>query len=846
MTVPLNWTLFSMVNNVNRRHFLKNSAFGVGGLLVMGPGSKKFEAQLVDLQEVYKLELPPNTWSRILREDHGARRFSSFRYVPHIDRFLLWGFHGYTSDKYGDQDEPWSGNKEYDMVAYNPEEGRWENHLPKNKLNEWSKSLPPMHLTSRYQGITPGYYPPQLKEREGVLRPDLNIIGDQVAYDSKRHRMVYFTGGRTFAYKVEERKWLAIDGETPPPPVSFGSLCYDPFKDRIILFGGGHVAEPGPEGRAVGYTDTWTYDCESGQWSPVDTGGDPPPRMCTRLVYDNRNKVIVVFGGDSQSHWLADTWMLDLKSDTWRKSKSPRMPQARAGHFTVYDPATGLVIVGGGYNHGELTDMWGYDVAKDSWSKLQGQVPVGWYVTADIIQEKGIILLTTSTKTEGDAHGCNEIYPVRTTWAYLIKEQGLEDKSVEAGLEGALRKRSLEGASTKPDPVRHREQMKRIQNMPDNLWVHFKNPGRVASVRAWGSCTFDTDKGRIIYWGGGHCGYGGNDYDFYDVEQNTWISSSQEAEYPERAWDKGVNLGGVTFRGGPWVRHGRKIYAYDPVSKKVINTKMVYLTAGYEPQSLKDMESGEPEIIDKSDFSHSYHTKWVTWVYHEEGNHEWEILCSGLMGLDLLVQTPHGVMGVDYNWRAASIKDRPDMITWKGRSMVDNSVYLLDVADRKWQKLTHEGPWPQNLYEMTALVYDSCRNQLLLHGAGPECDELWRFPLEKDRWEKIEPGYAEDTGGRPPVCYREAVYLPKDDVFFTAGSPSGERTKLGFWAYRVGENRWYKLDIKPPEGRTMNDMVSASRAWCYDPIHDIVLMVLGESGDTSRAEVYGMKFNFGQ
>lgn len=791
----------------------------------------------------FGLKLTPNDWKLISRENYGARRFSSFRYVPEINRFLLWGFHGFYTDNYGNPEEPWSENQEYDVVAFNPETGSWENHLPLSKLEEWSKSLPPMHMVNSYQGITPGYYRPQLKEREGVLRPDLNIVGDQVTYDSKRRRMVYFTGGRTFAYQVEERNWLAIDGDKAPPPVSFGSLCYDPFGDRIILFGGGHVAEYDSDGHIAGYTGTWEYDCKVGSWLPVNTGGDPSPRMCARMVCDTRNKVMVVFGGDGQSHFRADTWILDLKSDTWKKSKATAVPEARAGHFTVYDVNTGWVIMGGGYNYDELNDMWGYDVVSDSWVRLPGEVPAGWYVTADIIPDERIILLTTSDKLEEDTHNCNEIYPVRTTYAFLIKEPVITNKSLGTGSALELSRRPVKQAveGTGPDPDRYRQQMTRIKNMVNNKWVCFENPGRVAPVRTWGSCAFDSDKGRIIYWGGGHCGYGGNDYDLYDVEKNTWESTPIMAEYPERAWDKGINPGGVTFSGSPWIRHGRKIYAYDPVSKKIVNTKTILLTGGYNPDPLKNIK---PDIVGsgiKDDLTTSYYARWATWIYHEECQ-KWEIICSGLPGLDLLVQTPYGVMGVDHNWGALNNRNRADMTSFNGKPVVDNSVYHLKVTDRKWDKLTQKGPWPQNLYEMTALVYDSLRDQLILHGAGPNQDELWRFPFNTAVWEKIEPKFTSGSGGQPPVCRREAVYLPNDDVFLTAGKPAGDNSQSGFWAYKVGDNRWLKMNIEPPEGLSMNDMLGQNRSWTYDPIHNIVLMVIGNN--TGKAEVYGMKFNF--
>jgi hypothetical protein len=116
--------------------------------------------------------------------------------------FLLWGFHGYVMSDYGNPEKPWPGNKEYDLVAFDPRRNRWESQFPFEKEEEWRRALPPMHMCSYYQGITIGSHRPQLKEREGVLRPDLNVVFDQLTYDSRRARMLYFTGGRTFAYDV--------------------------------------------------------------------------------------------------------------------------------------------------------------------------------------------------------------------------------------------------------------------------------------------------------------------------------------------------------------------------------------------------------------------------------------------------------------------------------------------------------------------------------------------------------------------------------------------------------------------------------------------------------------------
>jgi hypothetical protein len=223
----------------------------------------------------------------------------------------------------------------------------------------------------------------------------------------------------------------------------------------------------------------------------------------------------------------------------------------------------------------------------------------------------------------------------------------------------------------------------------------------------------------------------------------------------------------------------------------------------------------------------------VTWTFNPDLE-KWEILCPAPLGLDLTVQTPHGVMGVDHSWRSINRKDREDVVTFRGEQVVENSLYLLEVAQKRWVNLTRGGPWPQNLYEMTALVYDSKRDQIILHGGGLDRDELWRFRLRGGYWERIR---VRSSG---PACSREAVYIPLQDLILTSGSLPGEEEEC-FWVYHLDTNRWQRVAIELPEGVSPADMASQNRAWAYDPIHNLVLMVLGK-GNQGKAVVYGLKY----
>ena len=785
--------------------------------------------------------LEPNTWTRLSRDEDGARRHCALRYVPE-GGYFLWGYLSYDVFIYGGPHLPRKDNPEYDLVMFDPAVGAWKNQFPVEKAAEWTHALPPMYLCQNYHGITTGSYRPQLKMRDGVLRPDLNIVFDQVTYDSKRARMVYFTGGRTFGYDMHTRSWADIAPGGSPPPVLGGSLCYDPFNDEIVLVGGGHVAERGSGGRLAGYTGTWIFDCQTQVWRRLDAALEPPPRMATRLVCDRQNAVLVLFGGDAQTHFLADTWVYDTRTRRWRLSKAAGSPLPRAGHVAVWDATSGWVLIAGGYNRDDLTDMWAYDAAGDRWMKAKGEVPVGWYITGDI-DEEGVVLLTTATESTQTGRKCDVLFLVRTTYAFKTDPETLIDERGVATRHEPMPKRSAPEATagTTPNASRRKKQAARLTSMLENEWVLLSEPGRAAPLRTWGSCAFDTDRGQIIYWGGGHCGYGGNDYDFYDVAEHTWISSPAMPDDPPRAWNRGINLAGVTFNGAPWVRHGRKVYAYDPVSKRVINTKAVYLTAGYDPELLRECAPVDPYFGAGENFETSGYTKWTTWSYDRE-TETWDLVCSGYPGLDLVVSTPHGVMGVDYNWGMFNRANRTDVIEYEGEQVVENAVYLLDVGQRQWQKLSGDGPYPQHLYEMTALVHDAKRDRLILHGAGPAQDELWTFDLRARKWMRLDP-QMKTPDGKPPVCRREAVYLPGADAFFTCGYPAGDDKNVGTYIYRLGEHAWHRVDVPAPPGRHMKEIAGQNRAMAYDPARDVVLMVLGEGpGNLGKVEVYALKY----
>jgi hypothetical protein len=768
-------------------------------------------------------ELPANRWVELARDAAGGRRGSAVRYAPNAAAFFLWGVIDHDPELL--QEQPLMRTPEYDIVSFDPSIGSWRNHLPRQRERAWSRELPLAYIPRTYAAITTGSERTVLRgvtrDAGGVPRPDLNIVFDQVAWHPELESLIYFTGGLTAAYHPGERRWSDLRPPQSPPPVLGGSLAYDPVNREIVLFGGGHVAERDRSGKITGHTGTWVF--RDGTWRRLPLALEPPPRMNTRMVADERNGVLVLFGGDGQSHFLADTWIYDCKTRTWRASTAPAGPEPRAGHFTVYDRQSGLAIIGGGYNNRDLTDMWAYDAAKDRWSRLDAEVPSGFYIAADIAPERRLILLVTNTRRPDDRTTCNVLYPVRTTYAFRM--EGIPRTSPAATRHDPLPKRApTPNPGGKAPPA----------SLPPNQWVALSDPAQAAPVRTWGSATFDQQRGEILYWGGGHCGYGGSDVDAYDVGAGRWRSAGPAPEFPERLWDKGVRLAGVTFRGAPWTDHGRRIYAHDPVSGKMIMVRGIRLTAGYDPEALREYPAKIAAAPDAVVQTPSSYVRYATFAYDTQSG-VWELLGPApAAGLDTLVSTPRGVMAVNVDW-PSRLNDAGYQLPWSAKMPpVDTAVYLFDAAQKRWTRLGGGTSGPQNLYEMTSLAFDSKRQRLLLHGGGSARNELWAFDLARRSWVHLEPA------GTAPAASREAVYLPQRDLLLICGPAPEDRNVLAVWTYDPGRNAW-KREADGFAETAPRGAAGQNRAMVYDAQRDLVLLVLGAT--EGRAMVYGMRFS---
>lgn len=146
------------------------------------------------------------------------------------------------------------------------------------------------------------------------------------------------------------------------------ALAFVPEWGGCVLVGGYRAGKLEPH--------TWLF---AGQgWSQIEGG---PSRVSHLAVaYDSRRKVLVAFGGQSNSaRALDETW--ELSRGGWRKVPLSPRPPKRALHHMAYDEARGVVVLYGGKGADErgalrgkeLNDTWEYD--GKTWRQIKTDPP---------------------------------------------------------------------------------------------------------------------------------------------------------------------------------------------------------------------------------------------------------------------------------------------------------------------------------------------------------------------------------------------------------------------------------------------------------------------------------------
>ena len=198
-----------------------------------------------------------------------------------------------------------------------------------------------------------------------------------LAYDPYRRRVIMFGGRSTQAsHDVLDDSTFEWNGAgwarqaTPAAPAGRqdARMVYDAARRQVLLYGG----NVGDDSKAL--ADFWAWNGD--RWTVVQTA-TPKQRDHFGMVYDSARKVVVMFGGFVDQVWSNDTWEWD--GSTWHLMSPPRAPDPRGEFVMAYDPKRGVVVLAGGFTDQPSTryfnDTWEYDGT--TWHQVSTSTPSG-------------------------------------------------------------------------------------------------------------------------------------------------------------------------------------------------------------------------------------------------------------------------------------------------------------------------------------------------------------------------------------------------------------------------------------------------------------------------------------
>ena len=504
----------------------------------------------------------------------------------------------------------------------------------------------------------------------------------------------------------------------------------------------------------------------------------PLPRYYGSLVTDTKNNVLVLFGGHGGTMRLGDTWIFDLAKEQWRTSKSAAHPPLNEAPAMAFDPGSGRVLLRGD------KESWLFDAARDEWKtvKLGGadKMFYRWTSLACDPTEKALVALTVNYDAFGPCARRVAMLKLDASAAMAPATPGgpvwkwMNDKYDVCW--------SNLPASQAEYKSRVAARKKFLDDRPANTWT--KCPTTYsAQSRSYGSFCFDWDRGQVDYWGGGHSAYMGNEFSQYDVKSGLWMES-WAPDLP--AWPFG-SPDGPGWTPSMYHRqassHGYHHYVYWSDLKKV-----VFYGAGpiYDPDRMR----------------------WTDLSLTRNG--------KGSDGISVDMAGTPGLFRVS----AQYYRGGPFGV-WKG-----------DAKAMTLTRLEGSDPGFGGNDRMKA-VFDSKRHRILWFGVqsgtNKVCNELWAFPLDKGKWERLTPAMEPADAVAPGMSAWGNSYSAQHDVMVILPGNANQAT----WVYDCGKNVLRKAMPGPKTG---------SSGLVYDAAHDAFIATEETGGGVGPVNLWFMRY----
>ena len=506
----------------------------------------------------------------------------------------------------------------------------------------------------------------------------------------------------------------------------------------------------------------------------------PRPRHYARLVTVPDSKVMVLFGGDGEDRFFADTWLLHLDTHQWERCRvNAHPPEVGSGMVAMdYDAKNKVVVLA----H-PAGAVWTFDVPRREWKKLgvdgefarkgKGGTWMSLEYAPDLDQH---VLIDTPAGTMNPNCLSRRTQMLRLDLASARRVEAPAGTPEEAwrrqygqGSEGPANKYDLAWSFLPQTQEEYRQKVaahqKTLASMPANTWTQLKAP-YTGWGRAYGSFCYDWDRDEILLWGGGHSAYMGNEVSQYDLNGNLWMES-WNPEFPCHPHGSPDGPGWTPqFQHAVGSAHGYYNYSYSGSLRKTVFWGSIL----YDPDRMRF--TAEP--------------------------------------LKLLVESPGQAGGLRVEMNGAAVTFSVSAQHWYGGPF---GVWQVDPKAMTNTRLKgSDTPFGAN--DRAKATFDTKRKRILFYGAtnskekGGKCNALWAYGVESGKWEKIEP--AGDAG--PAVEAWNYCYAAKYDGLLI---PARDAT----WFYDSDKNLMKKLDCKP---------VTTAAGVIYSPRQDLFYMLDGD------------------
>jgi len=349
--------------------------------------------------------------------------------------------------------------------------------------------------------------------------PPTERTGAVAVFDPARDRLILF-GGYTSGGGLDETWSLELGavptwrlltplGARKPAGRVEAAAVYDPWNDRMVLFGG--VSRD--EVYLLGKNDVWALTL-AGQtrWDSLAVASPPPGRSGCVAVLDSLHQQMVVSSGaigSNTSYWLTDTWAFDLVGNRhWTQLPAVGPLPAVTGASAAFSPERNSLIQYGGDHDPYQSECDELSLATNEWSRIEPDQP------HPSPTRRGLSTLIVDPDAErllvfgGLGWGCQH-----DLWAYGLGETRGWTQLPTIGIAqvcGASyfvfdpRRRRLLAFGTFDAPWRHAS-LDEVWALPldePRVWTPLAPVGALPPMREHASFAYDSRRDRVLMFGG--------------------------------------------------------------------------------------------------------------------------------------------------------------------------------------------------------------------------------------------------------------------------------------------------------------------------------------------------------